>query len=146
MENNISLKQSKEFLKSKKFGELIRLEFFSDDEPRNNNNIFNDLTIRDIEDAMWLLDDKPQLVFAISGKINHDFDDFSTTLLEFKDSKTVIISSNWVTKNHKRNCNIVCTDGKVSLELKKMIEYENNSVDVIMDIANAKHVAEADIV
>ena len=100
MDSNITLAQTKEFLDSEKNGKLIRIEFSNEgsvDSTSVDSNIFLESSINDIETAIWLLDETPQLVFAISGKINNEFDDFATILLGFKDNKTVIISSNWAT-------------------------------------------------
>ena len=141
MDSNITLAQTKEFLDSEKNGKLIRIEFSNEDSVGSSSvdlNIFLESSINDIEAAMWLLDQAPQLVFALSGKINNEFDDFATILLDFKDGKTVIVSSNWVTPNHQRSCNIVSTNGKMSFDLTKVkTDIQNQSND------NAKKVAEA---
>ena len=141
MDSNITLAQIKEFLDSEKNGKLIRIEFSNEgsvDSTSVDSNIFLEASINDIETAIWLLDETPQLVFAISGKINNEFDDFATILLGFKDNKTVIISSNWATLNHKRSCNVVSTNGKISLDLTKdNTVVKNGSGD------NARKIAEA---
>ena len=141
MDSNITLAQTKEFLDSEKNGKLIRIEFSNEDSVGSSSvdlNIFLESSINDIETAIWLLDETPQLVFAISGKISNEFDDFATILLGFKDNKTVIISSNWVTPNHKRSCNVVSTNGKISLDLTKDNTFaKNESGD------NARKIAEA---
>ena len=141
MDSNITLAQTKEFLDSEKNGKLIRIEFSNEgsvDSTSVDSNIFLESSINDIETAIWLLDETPQLVFAISGKINNEFDDFATILLGFKDNKTVIISSNWATLNHKRSCNVVSTNGKISLDLTKdNTVVKNGSGD------NARKIAEA---
>ncbi len=141
MDSNITLAQTKEFLDSEKNGKLIRIEFSNEgsvDSTSVDSNIFLESSINDIETAIWLLDETPQLVFAISGKINNEFDDFATILLDFKDNKTVIISSNWATLNHKRSCNVVSTNGKISLDLTKdNTVVKNGSGD------NARKIAEA---
>ena len=103
-----------------------------------DHNIFLESSIDDIETAMWLLDKTPQLVFAISGKISNEFDDFATILLDFKDNRTVIISSNWIIPNHQRSCNIVSTKGKTSFDITKdETDTQNHNSD------NARKVAEA---
>ena len=141
MDSNITLAQIKEFLDSEKNGKLIRIEFSNEgsvDSTSVDSNIFLESSINDIETAIWLLDETPQLVFAISGKINNEFVDFATILLGFKDNKTVIISSNWATLNHKRSCNVVSTNGKISLDLTKdNTVVKNGSGD------NARKIAEA---
>ena len=141
MDSNITLAQIKEFLDSEKNGKLIRIEFSNEgsvDSTSVDSNIFLESSINDIETAIWLLDETPQLVFAISGKINNEFDDFATILLGFKDNKTVIISSNWATLNHKTSCNVVSTNGKISLDLTKDNTVVKNGSD-----DNARKIAEA---
>ena len=141
MDSNITLAQIKEFLDSEKNGKLIRIEFSNEgsvDSTSVDSNIFLESSINDIETAIWLLDETPQLVFAISGKINNEFDDFATILLGFKDNKTVIISSNWATLNHKRSCNVVSTNGKISLDLTKdNTSVKNENGDKARKIAEA---------
>ena len=141
METNQSLTQIKEFLNSEKDGKLIRIEFSNEhkiDSVSDDHNIFLESSINDIETAMWLLDKTPQLVFAISGKISNEFDDFATILLDFKDNRTVIISSNWIIPNHQRSCNIVSTKGKTSFDITKdETDTQNHNSD------NARKVAEA---
>ena len=141
MESTISPIEAKEHLKSKKFGELVRIEFSNKGKiqnEKNDENIFFASSIHDIEDAMWLLDDTPQVVFATSGKINSEVDDFATILLEFKDNKTIVISSNWVTSDHQRTCEIVCSHGEISLDLTKdKIDVQNEND------TNSRKIAEA---
>jgi UDP-N-acetylglucosamine 3-dehydrogenase len=63
---------------------------------------------------MWLFDDTPEVVFARSGKIRHEHEDFATIMLGFKDNKVAIISSNWITSARIRHFNAVCTEGIIS--------------------------------
>jgi len=141
MEANLSLAQTKEFIRSEKNGKLVRIEVSNDenvDSSSDDSNIFLESSINDIEIAIWLLEETPELVFAISSKISNEFNDFATILLGFKDNRTVVITSNWATPNQKRTCHIVCTLGKISLDLTKdntIVKNENND--------NAKKVAEA---
>ena len=141
MESTISPIEAKEHLKSKKFGDLVRIEFCNEgkiETEKNDGNIFFDSSIHGIEAVMWLLDETPQVVFATSGKIDKDYDEFATILLEFKDNKTIVISSNWVTSDYQRTCNIICSNGKITLDLTK------DGIDVQHeDDTNAKKIAEA---
>ena len=150
MDSNITLAQTKEFLDSEKNGKLIRIEFSNEgsvDSTSVDSNIFLESSINDIETAIWLLDETPQLVFAISGKINNEFDDFATILLGFKDNKTVIISSNWATLNHKRSCNIVSTNGKISLDLTKdNTSVKNENGDKARKIAEASFLSSQKVI
>ena len=75
--------------------------------------VIYDTSVHDIDTAMWLFDDTPEVVFAIAGKINHEHEDFATITLGFKDNKTATISSNWITPIRVRNFNAVCTDARI---------------------------------
>ena len=138
METNTDITQIKEFLKSKKIGDFVSLKLSSEDKPGDNDNIFKNFIINDIKTAIWLLEETPQLVFAISGKLNHEFDDFATTLLGFKDSKTVVISSNWIKSKRNRNLELVCTDESISTNDDLNVSLDNSTFE-----DNATNIAEA---
>ena len=107
----------KDYVKSKKYGELVMLEFHRENRmPMHIKDvgIIYDTSVHDIDTAMWLFDDTPQVVFARSGKIQHEHEDFATIMLGFKDNKVAIISSNWITPSKVRTFNAVCTEGIVS--------------------------------
>ena len=106
----------KDFLKSKKYGELIRLEFYREHRmPQHIKDvgIIYDTSVHDIDTAMWLFDEVPNTVFAIAGSINHEREDFATIMLGFQDNKTATISSNWITPTRVRNFNAVCTEARI---------------------------------
>jgi UDP-N-acetylglucosamine 3-dehydrogenase len=107
----------KDFVKSKKYGELIMLEFHRENRMPlhiKDVGIIYDTTVHDIDTAMWLFDDTPEVVFARSGKIRHDHEDFATIMLGFKDNKVAVISSNWITSARIRHFNAICTEGIIS--------------------------------
>jgi len=107
----------KDYVKSKKYGELIMLEFHRENRMPihiKDVGIIYDTSVHDIDTAMWLFDDTPEVVFARSGKIRHDHEDFATIMLGFKDSKVAIISSNWITPTRVRKFNAVCGDAIIS--------------------------------
>lgn len=116
---NPAVESVKEFVKSKKYGELIMLEFHRENRMPlhiKDVGIIYDTAVHDIDTAMWLFDDTPEVVFARSGKIRHEHEDFATIMLGFKDNKVAIISSNWVTPARVRHFNAVCTDGIISAD------------------------------
>jgi len=76
--------------------------------------IIYDTSVHDIDTAMWLFDDTPEVVFARAGKIKHEHEDFASIMLGFKDNKVAIISSNWITPTKIRKFNAVCTEGIIS--------------------------------
>ena len=106
----------KNFLRSKKYGDLIRLEFHREHRmPQHIKDvgIIYDTSVHDIDTAMWLFDETPEVVYAKSGQINHEHEDFATIMLGFKNNKTATISSNWITPTRVRNFNAVCTDARI---------------------------------
>ncbi|MGI0009973.1 MAG: Gfo/Idh/MocA family protein [Nitrosopumilaceae archaeon] len=107
----------KEYVKSKKYGELLMLEFHRENRMPlhiKDVGIIYDTSVHDIDTAMWLFDDTPEVVFARSGKIRHDHEDFATIMLGFKNSRVAIISSNWITPTRVRKFNAVCGDAIIT--------------------------------
>jgi len=113
---NPAVASVKDFIKSQKYGDLIRLEFYREHRmPQHIKDVgvIYDTSVHDIDTAMWLFDETPELVFAIAGKINHEHEDFATITLGFKNNKTATISSNWITPIRVRNFNAVCTEARI---------------------------------
>ena len=113
---NPAVASVKDFIKSQKYGDLIRLEFYREHRmPQHIKDVgvIYDTSVHDIDTAIWLFDDTPEVVFAIAGKINHEHEDFATITLCFKDNKTATISSNWITPIRVRNFNAVCTEARI---------------------------------
>jgi len=113
---NPAVASVKDFIKSQKYGDLIRLEFYREHRmPQHIKDVvvIYDTSVHDIDTAMWLFDETPEVVFAIAGKINHEHEDFATITLGFKDNKTATNSSNWITPIRVRNINAVCTEARI---------------------------------
>ena len=107
----------KNYVNSKKYGDLVMLEFHRESRMPlhiKDVGIIYDTSVHDIDTAMWLFDDTPEVVFARAGKIKHEHEDFATIMLGFKENKVAIISSNWITPARVRNFNAVCTEGIIS--------------------------------
>jgi len=107
----------KKFVKEKKFGDLIMLEFHRENRMPlhiKDVGIIYDTSVHDIDTANWLFDDMPHVVFARAGKIKHEHEDFASIMLGYKDDKVAIISSNWITPKKVRKFNAVCTDAMIS--------------------------------
>ncbi len=107
----------KDLVTSKKYGDLVMLEFHRENRMPlhiKDVGIIYDTSVHDIDTAMWLFNDTPEVVFARAGKIKHEHEDFASIMLGFKDNKVAIISSNWITPTRIRNFNAVCTEGVIS--------------------------------
>ena len=121
----------KEYVKTKKYGELIMLEFHRENRmpPHIKDvGIIYDTSVHDIDTAMWLFDDVPEVVFARSGRIRHEHEDFATIMLGFRENKVAIISSNWITPIRVRRFNAVCGDAIISSDfITQEVKIETNS-------------------
>lgn len=140
----------KEYVRSKKYGELLMLEFHRENRMPlhiKDVGIIYDTSVHDIDTAMWLFDDTPEVVFARSGKIRHDHEDFATIMLGFKDSRVAIISSNWITPTRVRKFNAVCGDAiitsdfisqEIKIETDKGTEIPRKEVEepLLLEIKN----------
>ena len=107
----------KKIVKEKKFGELVMLEFHRENRMPlhiKDVGIIYDTSVHDIDTANWLFDDMPNVVFARSGRIKHEHEDFASIMLGYKNDKVAIISSNWITPKRVRKFNAVCTDAIIS--------------------------------
>lgn len=121
----------KDFVKSKKYGELVMLEFHRENRMPlhiKDVGIIYDTSVHDIDTAMWLFDDTPEVIFARAGKIKHEHEDFASIMLGFKDNKVAIISSNWITPTRVRTFNAVCTDAIISSDfITQEVKIETNN-------------------
>jgi len=125
----------KNYVKAKKFGELIMLEFHRENRmPLHIKDIgvIYDTAVHDIDTANWLFDDMPHVIFARAGKIKHEHEDFASIMLGYKDDKIAIISSNWITPKKVRTFSAVCTDAIITsdfisqnVKIEKKEETEN---------------------
>jgi len=107
----------KNYVKEKKFGELIMLEFHRENRMPlhiKDVGIIYDTSVHDIDTANWLFDDMPIVVFARAGKIKHVHEDFASIMLGYKNDRVAIISSNWITPKKVRTFSAVCTDAIIT--------------------------------
>jgi len=125
----------KDFVKSKKYGDLVMLEFHRENRmpPHIKDvGIIYDTSVHDIDTAIWLFDDTPEVVFARAGKIKHEHEDFASIMLGFKNNKVAIISSNWITPTRVRTFNAICTEGIISSDfITQEVKIETNNDTVI---------------
>ena len=66
---NPAVASVKDFLISQKYGDLIRLEFYREHRmPQHIKDVgvIYDTSVHDIDTAMWLFDETPEIVFALS--------------------------------------------------------------------------------
>ena len=121
----------KEYVKSKKYGDLIMLEFHRENRMPlhiKDVGIIYDTSVHDIDTAMWLFDSTPEVVFARAGKIRHEREDFATIMLGFKDNRVAVIASNWITPTRVRKFSAVCGDAIITSDfISQEIKIETNN-------------------
>ncbi len=120
----------KEYIRSKKYGELLMLEFHRENRMPlhiKDVGIIYDTSVHDIDTAMWFFDEVPEVVFARSGQIRHEHEDFATIMLGFKDNRVAVIFSNWITPTRIRNFTAVCGDAIISSDfISQEVKIETN--------------------
>jgi len=126
---NPAVANVKKYVKEKSYGELIMLEFVRENRmPMHIKDvgIIYDTMVHDIDTAMWLFDAAPSVVFARSGKLRHEHEDFATIMLGFNNNKSAILYSNWITPSRIRKFSAVLTEGRISSDfITQEIEIED---------------------
>jgi UDP-N-acetylglucosamine 3-dehydrogenase len=133
---NSTTKQVKNFLKEKRYGDLIMLEFFSENKlpSQNNKGIIFENVIKDIDSANWLFDEIPLVVFTRSGTLDIENKNFACIMLGYKNNKTAIISSNSFSSKNIRELRAVCSGGDILSDLiSQKINLENEEIQVSLE-------------
>jgi len=85
--------------------------------------VVRDLAIHDIDLVRYLTDANPILIFAIGGKLIHEYEDYASIILEYKGGKSesiaTLIEVSWVTPYKIRRMEVVGTKGSLEIELLK---------------------------
>lgn len=120
----------KNIIKGKKYGDLVMLEFHRENRMPlhiKDVGIIYDTSVHDIDTANWLFDEMPTVVFARAGQINHEHEDYATIMLGYKNQKTAIISSNWITPKKIRTFSAVCTEAVITSDfISQEVRIEKN--------------------
>ena len=114
---NPAVEMVKNYLNEKRYGNLVMLEFHRENRmpPQVKDvGIIYDTSVHDIDTANWLFGEMPVVVFARAGQINHDHEDFANVMLGYKNGRTAIISSNWITPKKVRTFSAVCTEAVIT--------------------------------
>ncbi len=109
----------REMISEKRYGDLVMLEFHRENRMPlhiKDVGIIHDTAVHDIDTANWLFGDTPHVIFARAGSIRHEHEDFASIMLGYKNDRTAIISSNWITLKKQRKLSAVCTDAIISAD------------------------------
>lgn len=100
-------------------GKPLLLEFHRENKlPINIKDvgIIEDTSVHDIDTARWIFNQEPKMIFARTGKVFSDREDFATIILGFEEENTAFISSSWVTPKRVRQLVAYCTEGTATID------------------------------
>ena len=136
---NPAVSRVKSQIDRQEYGELIMLEFH-----RGNRvparvgdvGIIYDTAVHDIDTANWLFGEMPSVVFARASKIGSEHENFASIMLGYKNERTAVISSNWVTPKKIRTFKAVCTNASIISDfISQEITVDGNiCMDIPQDI------------
>lgn len=116
---NPAVTELKSFLKRGTLGEPLLLEFHRENKWAGNVldvGVVADTSVHDIDTARWIFEAEPRVVFARTGRVVSQHEDFAAIILGFDGRKTAFIASNWVTPKRVRQLIAVCTEGIATLD------------------------------
>ncbi|MEM1524709.1 MAG: Gfo/Idh/MocA family oxidoreductase [Nitrososphaerales archaeon] len=132
---NPAVIELKKILKNGEVGEPLLLEFHRENRwagQVRDVGVVMDTSVHDIDTARWIFEKEPKLVFARTGKVISDYEDFATIILGFDREKTAFITSNWVTPKRVRQLITVCTNGIVTIDfITQEIKIDDNERTII---------------
>jgi len=114
---NPAVNDVKNLINSKKYGDVLMLEFHRENRmPLNIHDvgIIYDTSVHDIDTALYLFDDRPNVVFARAGSKSGVHEDFAAIILGFKNQRIAFIATNWVTPKKVRCFTTVCTEAIIT--------------------------------
>jgi len=114
---NPAVNDVKNFITGKQYGDVLMLEFHRENRmPLNIHDvgIIYDTSVHDIDTALYLFDDKPNVVFARAGSKGGVHEDFAAIILGFKNQRIAFIATNWITPKKVRCFTVVCTEAIIT--------------------------------
>jgi UDP-N-acetylglucosamine 3-dehydrogenase len=114
---NPAVNDVKNIIASRKYGDVLMLEFHRENRMPSNVHdvgIIFDTSVHDIDTALYLFDDKPNVVFARAGTHNGNHENFAAIILGFKNQRMAFIATNWITPKKVRQFTTVCTEAIIT--------------------------------
>ncbi len=130
---NPVVKYTKDLIANKRLGNVLMLEFHRENRRPariKDVGIILDTSVHDIDTALYLLDEFPNVVFARSGKVNGEHEEYVSIILGFND-KNAFLLSNWITPKRLRHFSVICKDGIINgnfITQELSIEEESNTI------------------
>jgi len=78
--------------------------------------VIKDLAIHDIDIVNHLFKGDPESVYAIAGRIAHNYEDYANINIRYKGDRTAFVETNWLTPRRKRTLTITGTEGIINVE------------------------------
>lgn len=116
---NPAVSELKNIIREEKLGKLILLEFHRENRRSDSIRdvgIINDASVHDIDTARWLFNEEPKVVFARTGNVKSEKEDFAVIMLGFSGQKTAFLTTNWVTPARIRTLSAVFENGVVEVD------------------------------
>lgn len=116
---NPAVRELKAMLDRGETGDPLLLEFHRENRRSDrvkDVGVVMDTAVHDIDTARWIFGNEPNVIFARTGKVIGEHEDFATLNIGFKGERTAFISSNWVTPKRVRTLAAVCTKSIVEVD------------------------------
>ena len=78
--------------------------------------VVKDLGIHDIDVVNYLMGVKPDTVYAHTGSIKHQFEDYANISLGFSGNRSANIETNWLTPKRVRSLTVTGSEGIIDVE------------------------------
>jgi UDP-N-acetylglucosamine 3-dehydrogenase len=91
--------------------------------------VVKDLAIHDIDIINHLFDEDPETIFAVMGKIRHNYEDYANINISYSRNRNAFIETNWLTPRRIRTLTVTGTEGILNVEYtSQQITLENNEM------------------
>ena len=114
---NPAVESIKTMVSRNTYDKLVLLEFHRENRiPAHVKDvgIVYDTAVHDIDTANWLFGEMPRVVYARSGRVFHEHEDFATIMLGYSKDRTAIIACNWLSPGRFRTFRAAFTGAVVT--------------------------------
>lgn len=113
---NPAVAKARDLVMSGTLGSLAALEFHRHKAPPHAGGagVIRDAAAQDMDSAVWLFGQTPEMVFARSGSMHGGCDDHAVVVLGFGDGKMATVSSGWISPLKEQTFSAICANAVVS--------------------------------
>jgi UDP-N-acetylglucosamine 3-dehydrogenase len=116
---NPAVQELKRLFRERRIGDPLLLEFHRENRwvgVVTDIGVVLDTAVHDIDTALWLFEEAPQVVYARTGRVMSNHEDFAAILLGFEGERTAFLTANWVTPKRVRQLVAVCSKGVATID------------------------------